>query len=98
MQEVFAVLSPERIALEGLEWLSNAVDPNQPGWEKAIAYSLDAQDKGEAGIAREREQYLNWLRSHTLGPPKATTNWNVEELLDMCLIGVYRKPEAARAL
>jgi len=68
-----------------MKWLTNLYDPRSKDAEKYIITGIN-QTK-----MQEWRNQKNWLDGKTIGEPKATKDYTVEQLKEMGMVGVYAK-------
>lgn len=72
------------------QFLSNIFNPKHPDSRmRHLTSSFEAHQSGPKAMQQKWEQYLAWINSNVIGPPKATEEYTQKQLEDMNLVGVY---------
>lgn len=69
-------------------FLSNIHDPKDPNARMYFTLSVEAS----LGIRRadfEWQNHLDWIAKNSIGKPKATDAYSVEDLEKMGMVGIY---------
>jgi len=66
-----------------MKFLSNTSDPSRPDARHRFTYTLDSAESDQW------QRYLEWLKDKTIGRPRATWAFSVEQLEAMGMVGVY---------
>lgn len=68
-----------------MKFLTNTFDPNHVDAKRYFTYRSN-KDRDE-----QWQVYLHWLSDKIIGLPQATDLYTVEQLINMNIVGVYRR-------
>lgn len=66
-----------------LRWIDNIYDPDRMD----AKIQLPVRTEEDRDVAWE--QHKSWLADKVIGEPKPTARWNVEQMKQMGVVGVY---------
>lgn len=72
-----------------MEWITNLYDPHRADAKLLHCYSYESVVSGNDAMEKEWQQHLAWINKHTIGTPKASKVFSVEELEEMDMVGIY---------
>lgn len=72
-----------------MSWITNLYDPHRADAKSLYCCQVKVIVSGNDAMEKEWERYLENINKYTIGTPKASEVFSVEELQEMHMVGIY---------